>query len=168
MKRKTFRPEVDIKRRPKSASGRRPKTPSRPATRDGRRAIESGTRDLSAETKEILRGGYTLDDKQKEVYDQFTEMLADFDLYMMVKICVEIKILRRVRAESSSRPPRDGGIGAITAASSPRNDFVTIHRVHPTHWLISTQVNILEDALKDAQKKTMLEDYSVDPAALRR
>ena len=40
--------------------------------------------DLSAETKEILRGGYTLDDKQKEVYDQFTEMLADFDLYMMV------------------------------------------------------------------------------------
>jgi hypothetical protein len=53
-----------------------------------------------------------LDDKQKEVYDQFTEMLADFDLYMMV--------------------------------------------------------NILEDALKDAQKKTMLEDYSVDPAALRR
>ena len=29
-------------------------------------------------------------------------------------------------------------------------------------------VNILEDALKDAQKKTMLEDYSVDPAALRR
>ena len=34
--------------------------------------------------------------------------------------------------------------------------------------LISTQVNILEDALKDAQKKTMLEDYSVDPAALRR
>ena len=96
----------------KSAGARRPKTPSRPATRDGRRAIESGTRDLSAETKEILRGGYTLDDKQKEVYDQFTEMLADFDLYMMV--------------------------------------------------------NILEDALKDAQKKTMLEDYSVDPAALRR
>ena len=53
-----------------------------------------------------------MDDKQKEVYDQFTEMLADFDLYMMV--------------------------------------------------------NILEDALKDAQKKTMLEDYSVDPAAARR
>ena len=83
MKRKTFRPEVDIKRRPKSAGARRPKTPQRPATRDGRRAIESGTRDLSAETKEILRGGYTLDDKQKEVYDQFTEMLADFDLYMI-------------------------------------------------------------------------------------
>ena len=105
MKRKTFRPEVDIKRRPKSAGARRPKTPQRPATRDGRRAIESGTRDLSAETKEILRGGYTLDDKQKEVYDQFTEMLADFDLYMMVDACVEIKILRRVRAEPSRRLP---------------------------------------------------------------
>ena len=47
-----------------------------------------------------------MDDKQKEVYDQFTEMLADFDLYMMVNTCVEIKILRRVRAESSRRPPR--------------------------------------------------------------
>ena len=32
MKRKTFRPEVDIKRRPKSAGARRPKTPQRPAT----------------------------------------------------------------------------------------------------------------------------------------
>ena len=82
-----------------------------------------------------------------------------------VRACVELKILRRVRAESSRRPPRDG---ASTAASSPRNDFVTIHRVHPTHKLIPHQVNILEDALKDAQKKTMLEDYSVDPAALRR
>ena len=26
------------------------------------------------------------------------------------------------------------------AASSPRNDFVKNYRVHPTHWLISTQV----------------------------
>ena len=49
--------------------------------------------------------------------------------------CVEIKILRRVRAESSRRPPRDG---ANTAASSLRNDFVTIHRVPPTNWSIST------------------------------
>ena len=30
--------------------------------------------------------------------------------------------------------------GASTAASSPRNDFVKNCRVHPTHWLISTQV----------------------------
>ena len=29
--------------------------------------------------------------------------------------------------------------GASTAASSPRNDLVN-YRVHPTHWLISTQV----------------------------
>ena len=52
----------------------------------------------------IVTGGYTLDEKQEEIYEDFTEMLADFDLYMMV--------------------------------------------------------NILEDALKDAQKKTMLADYS--------
>ena len=30
--------------------------------------------------------------------------------------------------------------GAGTAASSPRNDLVKNYRVHPTHWLISTQV----------------------------
>ena len=30
--------------------------------------------------------------------------------------------------------------GASTAASSPRNDFVKNYRVHPTHWLICTQV----------------------------
>ena len=29
---------------------------------------------------------------------------------------------------------------ARTAASSPRNDLVKNCRVHPTHWLISTQV----------------------------
>ena len=28
---------------------------------------------------------------------------------------------------------------ASTAASSPRNDLVKNYRVHPTHWLISTQ-----------------------------
>ena len=27
-----------------------------------------------------------------------------------------------------------------TTASSPRNDFVKNYQVHPTHWLISTQV----------------------------
>ena len=30
--------------------------------------------------------------------------------------------------------------GARAAAPSPRNDFVKNYRVHPTHWLISTQV----------------------------
>ena len=29
------------------------------------------------------------------------------------------------------------------AASSPRNDLVKNCRVHPTHWLISTQVVVL-------------------------
>ena len=40
------------------------------------------------------------------------------------RTCVEIKILRRVRAEPSRRPPRH------------RRDACS---VHPTHWLISTQ-----------------------------
>ena len=67
--------------------------------------------------------------------------------------CVEIKILRRVRAESSRRPPRRrrdacsmawrcrflAARRARTAASSPRNDLVKNFRVHPAHWLISTQ-----------------------------
>ena len=30
--------------------------------------------------------------------------------------------------------------GARVAAPSPRNDLVKNYRVHPTHWLISTQV----------------------------
>ena len=30
---------------------------------------------------------------------------------------------------------------ASTAASSPRNDLVKNYRVHPTHWLISTQAS---------------------------
>ena len=30
--------------------------------------------------------------------------------------------------------------GASAATSSPRNDLVKNYRVHPTHWLISTQV----------------------------
>ena len=34
--------------------------------------------------------------------------------------------------------------GAGTAASSPRNDLVKNCRVHPTHWLISTQVPTAE------------------------
>ena len=64
-----------------------------------------------------------------------------------VLTCVEIKMLRRVRAESSRRPPRhrrDAGSmawrcrflqleRARTAASSPRNDLVKNYQVHPTH-----------------------------------
>ena len=32
--------------------------------------------------------------------------------------------------------------GANRAASSPRNDLVKNYRVHPTHWLISTQASL--------------------------
>ena len=42
----------------------------------------------------------------------------------------------RWRSDASSSPLDR----ASTAASSPRNDLVKNYRVHPTHWLISTQV----------------------------
>ena len=58
----------------------------------------------SEECRQILEGRYVLDEQQRAAYDNFTGMLADFDLYMMV--------------------------------------------------------NILEDALRDAQQRTMLSDYS--------
>jgi len=58
--------------------------------------------------------------------------------------CVEIKILRRVRAESPRRPPRHRRDACSMAW---RCRFITARRsqhghviaVHPTHWLISTQ-----------------------------
>ena len=71
-----------------------------------------------------------------------------------VEACVEIKILRRVRAESSRRPPRHrrGACSMawrcrfLTARRSQhgsviaKNDLVKNYRVHPTHWLVSTQI----------------------------
>ena len=68
-----------------------------------------------------------------------------------VRVCVEIKILRRGRAvvlhAIDATPARWRGYvgsspldGASAATSSPRNDLVKNYRVHPTHWLISTQV----------------------------
>ena len=36
---------------------------------------------------------------------------------------------------------------ARTAVSSPRNDLVKNCRVHPTHWLISTQLGAVENVL---------------------
>ena len=68
-----------------------------------------------------------------------------------VDSCAEIKILRRVRAESPRRPPRHRrdassmarrcGLSppdsANTAAFSPRTDLVKNYRVHPTHGLIN-------------------------------
>ena len=59
-----------------------------------------------------------------------------------LRACVEIKIRgafvlnRRVDLHAGSSPLDR----ARTAASSPRNDLVKNYRVHPTHWLISTQV----------------------------
>ena len=62
----------------------------------------------------------------------------------VVGVCVEIKFTAlhaidatpaRWRGDVGSSPLD----GASTAASSPRNDLVKNYRVHPTHWLISTQ-----------------------------
>ena len=47
--------------------------------------------------------------------------------------------LARWRGNAASSPPD----GASTGASSPRHDLVKNCRVHPTHWLISTQVDVL-------------------------
>ena len=74
----------------------------------------------------------------------------------LVVACVEIKFTarssnRRVDLhaidatparwrDDASFPPLDG---ASAATPSPRNDLVK-NRVHPTHWLISTQVVTLE------------------------
>ena len=75
---------------------------------------------------------------------------------------MEIKLSRRVllrlnhglhAINATPARPR-GGVNsspldrARTAASSPRNDFVKNCRVHPTHWLISTQVEA--DVARDA------------------
>ena len=64
----------------------------------------------------------------------------------LVPGCVEIKILRRPHAIDAT-PARwrgDTGSSPLDRASattpSPRNDLVKNCRVHPTHWLISTQV----------------------------
>ena len=80
----------------------------------------------------------------------FQRVLEDVDLVWKINQCVGCTPV----IEQASRRWRGGR----------RDDSARTRR----KILISTQVNILEDALKDAQKKTMLEDYSVDPAALRR
>jgi hypothetical protein len=43
----------------------------------------------------------------------------------------------RWRGDADSSPLA----GASAATSSPRNDLVKNCRVHPTHWLISTQMD---------------------------
>ena len=63
----------------------------------------------------------------------------------MNAVCVCVKSnLRRVLDATPARWRGGAGSspldGAGTATSSPRNDLVKNCRVHPTHWLISTQV----------------------------
>ena len=72
-------------------------------------------------------------------------------------LCVEIKFYgafvlnhRVVLHAIDATPARwrgDAGSSPLdrarTAASLPRNDLVKNCRVHPTHWLISTQVLLL-------------------------
>ena len=63
-------------------------------------------------------------------------------------ICVEIKILRRARAESSHHPPRHRRDACSMAwrcrfliARPSQDGRVIAEKMHPTHWLISTQAN---------------------------
>ena len=66
----------------------------------------------------------------------------------MRKVAEEVDDLRAVALDAIDATPArwrgDAGSspldGASTAASSPRNDLVKNCRVHPTHWLVSTQV----------------------------
>ena len=67
-----------------------------------------------------------------------------------VRVCVEIKILRHVCAESSRRPPRH------------RRDACSM--AYPTHWLISTQVLTLKQP--SASTKAAAADTGEVEAAL--
>ena len=85
--------------------------------------------------------------------------------------CVEIKILRRVRVvlhAIDATPARwrgDAGSSPLdrarSAASSPRNDLVKNCRVHPTHWLICTQVLAREDGLCKSRRKVRCIDRTL-------
>ena len=83
---------------------------------------------------------------------------------MEVRACVEIKfygafvLILRVNLHAIDALPArwrgDAGSspldGASAAASSPRNDLVKICRVHPTHWLISTQQGTVQQPSRRA------------------
>ena len=57
--------------------------------------------------------------------------------------------------------------GASTAASSPRNDVVKNYRVHPTHWLISTQVTVWKQTQELDRRLNMLMIARAQRAAAR-
>ena len=54
----------------------------------------------------------------------------------------------------------------MTAASSPRNDLVKSCRVHPKHWLISTQVKIQHD-IAEIMAGCTRGTYAADAAKIR-
>ena len=93
-------PPFATEKRPKSAGPRRRKDQSsspnktRPATRDGRETMDKleDEEDLSEECKQILKGAYTLNDEQKKTYDEFTHMLADFDLRVWLRLPVLVRV----------------------------------------------------------------------------
>jgi hypothetical protein len=61
--------------------------------------------------------------------------------------------------------------GASAAKSSPRNDLVKNYRVHPTYWLISTQVLIVHpfaDTIRDQYAKHAAGDLLWPEAVLPR
>ena len=84
-----------------------------------------------------------------------------------VASCVEIKILRRVRAESSHRPPRHQRDACSMAwrcrflAARPSQDG----RVHPTHWLISTQIWTADAAYFSNALDSLVDSFNGSKAA---
>lgn len=122
-------PPFAREKRPQSAGplrrrkDKRPPTPSktRPGTRDGRKEIgRLEDEEVSEECKQILKGGYTLDDDQKKVYDQFTEMLSDFDL----RVAPRARSLRGARPAMPAAAPQvhDGQHPRGLAAGRPGED----------------------------------------------
>ena len=62
----------------------------------------------------------------------------------------------------AARPSQD-------AASSPRNDLVKNFRVHPTHWLISTQVDVVDyESMETADLKALCKERGIRPLPVRR
>ena len=105
------------------------------------------TADLLATSPGLPSGSAALpcDDmlvSSEDKYDKTTSAEA-FAIVFIVLICVEIKILRRVRPESSRRPPRHRR-DACSMAWRCRL-LATRPSVHPTHWLISTQQRALPE-----------------------
>ena len=95
-----------------------------------------------------------VDDDESHPSTQYLVATPSFVRFTMAIACVEIKFYgtfvpnRRVYLHAIDAPPARwrGNAGSSpldgirAAALLPRNDLVKDYRVHPTHWLISTQV----------------------------